>query len=78
MKKKVLALVLCLAIILSVLPISVFAEETKSVAYIDRFWDGEKIVEVERQVTNCETVTSSTARIIMPSDFYVQRLEQTA
>ena len=59
MKKKVLAFILCFAMILSVLPMSVFAAE--SVKYIERTWNGEKVVETEKECTDYTAVDRHTS-----------------
>ena len=60
MKRKLLSIFICLVMVLSVLPISVFAEENEGITYVDRSWDGEKVVERTMTVSNYITVDSNT------------------
>ena len=64
MKKKVLALVLCLAMVLSLVPAMSFAasaEESEPVKYIERTWNGTKVVEIERNCAEYVVADANTA-----------------
>ena len=49
-EKRVLSVFLVLALMLSVLPMSVFAAGNESITYIDRSWDGKKVVDTQKQL----------------------------
>ena len=62
MKKRMLSLLTCLALCLSLLPITALADGDGGVAYIERGWDGSAVTEQVETIDTYTTITSDTIR----------------
>ena len=60
MKKRLFASLLCLALCLSLLPITAMADGDGGVAYIERGWDGSAVTEQPKTIDTYTTITSDT------------------
>ena len=75
MKKRLFALLLCLALCLSLLPITALADGDGGVAYIERGWDGSAVTEQVETIDTYTTITSNT--IQWNNGWYVAQGEVT-
>ena len=60
MKKRLFASLLCLALCLSLLPITALADGDGGVAYIERGWDGSAVTEQPKTVDTCTPIVENT------------------
>lgn len=60
MKKRLFASLLCLALCLSLLPITALADGDGGVEYIERGWDGSAVTEQVKTIDTYTTITSNT------------------
>ena len=60
MKKRLFASLLCLALCLSLLPITALADGDGGVEYIERGWDGSAVTEQVKTIDTYTTITSDT------------------
>ena len=75
MKKRLFASLLCLALCLSLLPITALADGDGGVAYIERGWDGSAVTEQPKTIDTYTTITSDT--IQWDNGWYVAQGEVT-
>ena len=58
-KKKLLPFLLTLCMVFGLMPVTVLAESQETVKYIERSWDGSKVVETEKSCTDYELLHST-------------------
>ena len=75
MKKRLFASLLCLALCLSLLPITALADGDGGVEYIERGWDGSAVTEQVKTIDTYTTITSNT--IQWNNGWYVAQGEVT-
>ena len=75
MKKRLFASLLCLALCLSLLPITALADWDGGVEYIERGWDGSAVTEQVKTIDTYTTITSNT--IQWNNGWYVAQGEVT-
>lgn len=75
MKKRLFASLLCLALCLSLLPITALADGDGGVEYIERGWDGSAVTEQVETIDTYTTITSDT--IQWDNGWYVAQGEVT-
>ena len=75
MKKRLFASLLCLALCLSLLPITALADGDGGVEYIERGWDGNAVTEQVKTIDTYTTITSNT--IQWNNGWYVAQGEVT-
>ncbi len=75
MKKRLFASLLCLALCLSLLPITALADGDGGVEYIERGWDGSAVTEQVKTIDTYTTITSDT--IQWNNGWYVAQGEVT-
>lgn len=75
MKKRLFASLLCLALCLSLLPITALADGDGGVEYIERGWDGSAVTEQVKTIDTYTTITSNT--IQWDNGWYVAQGEVT-
>src|SRR5699024_1639457 len=75
MKKRLFASLLCLALCLSLLPITALADGDGGVEYIERGWDGSAVTEQVETIDTYTTITSNT--IQWNNGWYVAQGEVT-